>query len=175
MIINERDSRKEYIITAAQQIMTAARTSPKTKGHDNMEIALVIGEDIELLASAMHKEAERTGMKFLIRDAANITVSDAVILVGTKNQSHGLNCGYCGYATCQKKDENDLAACALNHVDVGIALGSMCSTAMDLKIDTRVMFSAGLAAMSIDLMPQCHSLYALPLSIGSKSPFFDRK
>ena len=34
MIINERETRKEYMLEAAKQIMLAARTAPKGKGVD---------------------------------------------------------------------------------------------------------------------------------------------
>ena len=37
----------------------------------------------------------------------------------------------------------DLVPCAINSVDLGIAIGSACATAADLRVDTRVMFSAG--------------------------------
>ena len=33
--------------------------------------------------------------------------------------------------------------CAFNSIDVGIAVGSACATAADLRLDTRVMYSAG--------------------------------
>lgn len=175
MIISERDSRKEHILTVARQIMTAGRTAPKAKGQDDMEIMTVIDEDIELLAEAMQREADRTGLKFLLRDADNVSKSDAVILVGARNKNQGLNCGYCGYDSCALKSGNSSAACAINHVDVGIALGSMCATATDLRVDSRIMFSIGLGARDMKLMQECHSIYGLPISISSKSPFFDRK
>lgn len=62
----------------------------------------------------------------------------------------GLNCGYCGYATCIAKGGNTDAPCALNSVDLGIALGSMAATAAKLHIDNRIMFSAGYAAVNWD-------------------------
>lgn len=38
MVIDERESRHDYIVDAARQIMTAGRTAPKGKGIDNIEI-----------------------------------------------------------------------------------------------------------------------------------------
>ena len=35
--------------------------------------------------------------------------------------------------------------CSLNSIDVGIAVGSACATAADLRLDTRVMYSIGVA------------------------------
>ena len=41
MILNERDSRHEQVLQVAQQMMTAARTAPKGKGVDIIEVAIV--------------------------------------------------------------------------------------------------------------------------------------
>ena len=47
MILTERETRHEQVLRIAQQMMTAARTAPKGKGVDVIEIALVTGEDIQ--------------------------------------------------------------------------------------------------------------------------------
>ena len=39
MILNEREARHEQVLRIAQQMMTAARTAPKGKGVDVIEIA----------------------------------------------------------------------------------------------------------------------------------------
>jgi len=64
--------------------------------------------------------------------------------------------------------------CALNTVDVGIAIGSACSVAADHRVDSRVMFSAGRVAQELNLMPGCSSIYGIPISGSTKNPFFDR-
>lgn len=91
---------------------------PKGKGIDLIEIVAVTGETIEALAEATRLASEQTGMKFFLRDAENIRQADAVILVGTRLQSLSLNCGYCGYPTCEKKNGHPAAPCALNMVDL---------------------------------------------------------
>ena len=81
MIINERDLRHQSVVEAAHRMMTAARTAPKAKGVDIIEIALVEErEDLEKLAEAMRRRSEETGFKFLLRDADNILQGEAVIL-----------------------------------------------------------------------------------------------
>jgi uncharacterized ferredoxin-like protein len=65
--------------------------------------------------------------------------------------------------------------CAINSVDVGIAIGSACATAADNRVDTRVMFSAGLAAQRLNILEGCKQVFAIPISASSKNPFFDRK
>ena len=46
MIIDERESRHDYIVEAARQIMTAGRTAPQSKGMDHIEIITLTGESI---------------------------------------------------------------------------------------------------------------------------------
>lgn len=173
MIYNERDTRKEMVCEAAKQIMMAARTAPKGKGVDIIEIATVTGDDLQALANQMRLTGEKRGMMFFLRDAGNIEQSDAVILVGTHRQTQGLNCSYCGYATCAENPQDN--PCAINSIDVGIAIGSACSKAADMRIDTRVMFSAGATAQEMELLPGCRQVIAIAMSVSSKSPFFDRK
>ncbi len=175
MIIDERKSRDEALMEAARAIMTAGRTAPKGKGVDLIEILTLSGKSLGDLSGALREESERTGMKFFLRDADNVDEAGAVILLGTRSQVQGLNCAYCGFATCAEKETHPGVPCAINTTDVGIALGSMVSKAADLRIDTRIMFSAGFAARRIGLLTECQSVFAIPLSISSKSPFFDRK
>lgn len=44
-----------------------------------------------------------------------------------------------------------------------------------MRVDNRVLFSAGLAAERLGLLGKgVGHIYAIPISISSKSPFFDR-
>lgn len=174
MIYNERQLRHQAVVEAARRMMTAARTAPKGKGVDIIEIALVEEPaDLETLAEAMRRKSEATGMKFLLRDADNILQGEAVVLIGTRRLVQGLNCGYCGYPLCEKNPAGN--PCAINSIDVGIAIGSACSVAADLRIDTRVMFSAGWVSESLGWLPECSQTIAIALSASSKNPYFDRK
>lgn len=173
MIQNEREIRHEHVLQAVRQMMTAARTAPKGKGIDIIEIAMVTDGDIRVLSDELFKLASETGLKFMLRDADNILSAEAIVLLGTMQQVQGLNCAYCGYDTCVEKP---LAVpCAINSVDLGIAIGSACATAADLRLDTRVMFSAGLAAQRLGWLGDCKSVMAIPVSASTKNPFFDRK
>jgi uncharacterized ferredoxin-like protein len=172
MLLNERETRHAQAMEAVKQMMTAARTAPKGKGIDVIEIIAVEGKEIEILSAKTKELGEQNGMKFFLRDAANILLAEAVVLIGTRTSEHGLNCAHCGYPTCGDKPKP--VPCALNSVDVGIAIGSACATAADLRLDTRVMFSVGYAAQALNLPEGCHTVFAIPVSISSKSPFFDR-
>ena len=116
---------------------------------------------------------EGHGMKFFLRDADNILSAECVVLIGTREQTQGLNCGHCGFTTCDGRTGG--VPCALNSIDVGIAIGSACAMAADLRVDTRVMFSAGLAAQRLNWLKDCKMVMAIPVSASSKNPFFDRK
>ena len=173
MIINERESRHEQVLNVARQMMTAARTAPKGKGVDIIEVALVTDEDIKKLSEQLISLSEEKGMKFFLRDADNILSAECVLLIGTRELAQGLNCGHCGFPTCAERSVG--VPCAINSVDVGIAIGSACAMAADHRVDTRVMFSAGLAAQRLDILKGCKQVFAIPVSASSKNPFFDRK
>ena len=175
MLINERDTRRERLLKVADEMMTAARTAPKGKGFDIIEIVLVTDDTINKLSLAMLKYSEKTGLKFITRDAENILNAEVVILIGTQEKIHSLNCGYCGFDTCAEKLAHPTIPCSLNTVDVGIAIGSACALAADKRVDSRIMFSAGRVAKELGYMPGCTNIYAIPISCSSKNPFFDRK
>ena len=111
MIQNERDCRHEHVLDVARQMLTAARTAPKGKGIDVIEAALVTGEDIKKLSEKMVAMVEEHGMKFFLRDADNILQAECVIIIGTREQAQGLNCGHCGFPTCAGRTEG--VPCAL--------------------------------------------------------------
>ena len=176
MIINERDSRRERVLEAARKMMTAARTAPKARGVDILECCVVEGEDIKRLSDAMLLLFKETGRPVFQRDAANILKADAVVVIATRPQPMGLNCGHCGSPTCADKPGN--VPCVFNSVDIGIAIGSAAATAADCRVDTRVMYSAGMGAQRLGLLDgpagECRQYFAIPVSASSKSPFFDR-
>ena len=84
MIENERESRHEHILNVARQMMTAARTAPKGKGVDIIEIAMVTDSNIRILSETMKQMYEDNGLKFFLRDADNILDAECIILIGTR-------------------------------------------------------------------------------------------
>ena len=161
------------MLQVGRQMMTAARTAPKGKGIDIIEVGMVTDQDIVRLSEEMVRYSDESGMKFLLRDAENLQQAEAVIIIGTAQKVQGLNCAHCGYATCAEKP--DAVPCAINTIDVGIAVGSACATAADCRVDSRVMFSAGMAAQRLGYLGDCICVMAIPISASSKNPFFDRK
>ncbi|NDV64448.1 ferredoxin domain-containing protein [Bacteroides sp. 224] len=173
MILNERDCRHEEAVNVGRQMMVAARTAPKGKGVDIIETALITGEEIQILSETMIEINKENGFKFFLRDAENILNAECIILIGTREQAQGLNCSHCGYNTCAERPSG--VPCSLNAIDLGIAIGSACATAADHRVDSRVMFSAGIAAQRLNWLEDCKMVMAIPISASSKNPFFDRK
>ena len=83
MIQNEREIRHEYVLQAVRQMMTAARTAPKGKGIDIIEVAMVTDEDIKRLSEELVIMSGETGLKFFLRDADNILQAEAIMIDGT--------------------------------------------------------------------------------------------
>ena len=163
MVYDERDIRKAQALDIAQKMLVAARTAPKGKGVDVVECAVVDGDDLEALARAMEVIGQERSHAFFLRDANCVRQSLCVALVGTRTKPQGLNCGYCGFPTCAEKPQE--APCEINAVDVGIALGAAVSRAQ----------AFGQAAWKLGLLGEgVGQVYAIPVSISSKSPFFDR-
>ena len=173
MIQNEREIRHEYVLQAVRQMMTAARTAPKGKGIDIIEVAMVTDEDIKRLSEELVIMSGETGLKFFLRDADNILQAEAIMIAGTRQQVQGLNCAHCGFPTCVEKPET--VPCAINSVDLGIAVGFTTFTASDLLSLRSSMFSAGMAAQRLGMLGDCKCVMAIPVSASSKNPFFDRK
>lgn len=176
MILNEKSVSNSSLLDVAQRMMTAARTAPKARGVDRLEIITVHEEkDLEILARQMEKIYERTHRSGFLRDAGNIRQAGAVVIIGSHNGEQELDCGYCGHATCAGKRAHG-GPCVFPVNDMGIAIGSACATAADCRVDNRVMYTAGMAANELGwLGDDCIFALAIPLSATGKNPFFDRK
>ena len=175
MTVNEQQSRKDLVLDVARGMMAAARTAPKAKGVDNLEIVTLNGDDLYRLAQKMRALSEENGFKFFLRDANNVEQSDAVVVIGTRLGVFNLNCGMCGFPTCADKLQFKDIPCAFNTNDLGIALGSAAAYAADHRIDSRIMYSAGAAAHALGIVSsECKAVLAILLSCSGKSPYFDR-
>jgi len=172
MVQNERETRHQRVMEAVGQMMTAARTAPKAKGVDIIEIAVVEGNDIQILSDKTNELGIKNDYKFFLRDAENILSAEAVLIIGVNKKEQGLNCSHCGFSTCEDKPK--VIPCVFNTIDVGIAIGSACAKAANLHLDTRVMFSVGYAAQALNWLEGCRTVFAIPVSASTKNPFFDR-
>ncbi len=173
----EKEYKFETLQQIAQKMAVAARTAPKGRGRDNMVCALVDGEDLVKISKKMHEIGERVDMRAFIRDAQNILDADVALLLGTKIRSTDLKkCGMCGFENCEEKTKHPDIPCVFNTGDLGIAIGSAVSVAMDHRIDNRIMYTLGQAVLELGLFDaDVKIVYGIPLSATAKNPFFDRK
>jgi uncharacterized ferredoxin-like protein len=174
---HEEQVRHDVIINTANLMMTAARTAPKARGIDNLTIVIVEGEGITGISEKMEEIGRREGAPaYFHRDAENILKAQALILIGTRIRSQGIQiCGRCGFANCEEKDKHPIVPCTYNTGDLGIAIGSAVSIAADRRIDSRVMYTVGQAVLEMDLLGDDVKIaFGIPLSVSSKNPFFDR-
>jgi uncharacterized ferredoxin-like protein len=175
------------VMTVADLMALAARTAPKGKGEDTLEIRVLARKDCKKLAARLEKLGKEMDLGFFLRDAKNIGAADACVLVGSRGDTvAGINCGGCGYATCadftkaRKKKQAGVSPydgpnCVIRMADLGIAIGSAVKTAQINNADNRIMYSAGVAARSLGLFSKdCTVVYAIPLSATGKNIFFDR-
>jgi uncharacterized ferredoxin-like protein len=176
-MISQKEFEKETIIDIAKKMAIAARTAPKSRGRDTLEIMLATKNDIELIASHMDKISEEQNISFFSRDAENIRNCEVVLFIGSSINNLELSyCGYCGLENCTNKNNYAEVPCTFNSIDLGIAIGSAVSVAADNRIDNRVLFSAGKAVQELKLMCQTTKIiYGIGLSVSSKNIFYDRK
>lgn len=175
MIYNNSDAEKRAILAVADLMLAAARTAPKGCGIDNLISMIIDGKEKDELTQVMREIAVETGADFFARDAANVDACPVVLILASHDQPIGLdNCGLCGFENCTETKKAG-ANCVFNVNDLGIALGSAVSVAAQHKIDNRIMFSAGKAAMKLSYLPDgVRVAFAIPLSVSAKSIFFDR-
>ena len=175
MMYTRHEAENKALMQAAWAIAAAARTAPKARGGDRLEVMVIDGEEKNHLSDAMRKLAGDSQQPFFSRDADGVDQSLVVILMGIRNEEAGVPaCGFCGFSDCEDKRTNR-GVCAVGVTDLGIAAGSAVSLAADLRCDNRILFSGGKAAIELNWFPEeVVVAYAIPLSLSGKSPFFDR-
>ncbi len=172
---------EDSLKTVAGMMALSARTAPKGMGKDYIEIKILSGEAVAKLAEAMFKYGEESGRPNYDRDGKNLRDSDAVFIISLKDPVNlGLNCGACGYDSCdeQKKSlkkgvEFNGPLCAWRLIDLGIALGSAVKTASLFNADNRIMYRIGVVALREKLI-EGEIAIGVPLSATGKSIYFDR-
>jgi uncharacterized ferredoxin-like protein len=178
MLINSKKAEESAILNLAYSVCAAARTAPKACGTDYLETAILTGEDKDCLTAEMRKIGEMHGEsgRFFCRDADNVDASGAVVLVGAKYLTRGLNerCKLCGFESCAACEKAG-AACVFTSMDLGIALGSVVSIVADNRVDNRIMFTIGQAAARLGLLGEYKLIMGIPLAVSGKSVFYDRK
>lgn len=165
----------------AKLMALSAKTAPRTRGQDFIEVKVLEGEDVKTVGRDMVSYGKSTGKKSFIRDGKNVEDSDSLVLVAVKgSKTAGLNCGACGYSKCNElpdanaKGDFEGPLCAWRLVDIGIAIGSAVKTASILNADNRIMYSVGVIAKQKGLI-EGEVAIGIPISATGKNIYFDRK
>lgn len=177
MRIDSAGAEEGAVLRAAEAMCAAARTAPKARGADHLVSCILTGQEKDDLADAMDRLGDDLGAAFFHRDARNVRDSYLIVLLGVDYSQRGLNgmCRLCNNADCAETAEKD-AVCVFDPLDLGIALGSAAALAADLRIDNRIMFSAGQAAVASHVFPdEIRQVMGIALSCTGKSIYFDRK
>jgi len=166
----------QAVLHVAALMAAAARTAPKTRGIDHIHVRVLDDAPArERLVSAMREIGLKENRPGLARDAGNIEQAPAIVMLGVEAHVAGLDCGFCGQPTCRALEEAG-GICAFNSIDLGIAACAAAAIASDHRIDNRVMYSIGRAALDLGWFgPKVRQALGLPLSVTGKNPFFDRK
>lgn len=170
---------KDTMKLVADLMALAARTAPKAKGEDYLEIKVVDGESLKILADDMINYGKESGKKNFDRDGVNVRNSDSVLLISlNKARVAGLNCGACGFDKCsqlklKEGSEFDGPICAWRLLDLGIALGSAVKTASILNADNRIMYRIGVSAKRLKMI-EGEMVVGVPLAATGKNIYYDR-
>jgi len=186
--VDSQTVEREAVLGAAKLMLVSARTAPKSGGVDDVLTLVVSGEgkdaiarEMELIGEDRRLEGKSEGFR---RDAENVRGSEAVVLIGVRgSKSFGLDCGACGYKTCEEfqakrsRMGKDFVGptCLFKALDLGIALGSAVKMASMLNVDNRIMYRVGTAALRLGMLPEGTVIMGIPVSAKGKSIFFDRK
>ena len=159
------------LMRAAECLCVAARTAPEGKGKDLLVTAIVTEAEKECLQQQMSGRRTRR-CRFLSRDEDNIDHAPVVVLIGTRKEPLQIAaCGFCGFVDCDAM----LCAggtCSFNAGDLGIAVGSAVALAADLRIDNRIMYTAGKAAIELGILGgDVKIAYGIPLAAKVKIRF----
>jgi uncharacterized ferredoxin-like protein len=163
---------EDGIKAAAELMAISARTAPKAKGEDLIEIKVLYGEHVEELGKAMVKYGETENEAMWKRDGNCVLRSAAVLLVGVRDPLAGPK----GAQGQKAKVKGDLFAedeRVKKCIDLGIALGSAAKTASILNLDNRIMWRPGEMARRMGML-EALIVIAIPISATGKSIYFDR-
>lgn len=160
---------KNGIRAAAEMMAISARTAPKARGEDFIEIDLLMDDRLGSLANAMIGHGEKEDDQMWVRDGKCVQASAGVLLIGTRDP----------------KDDQDPARSPVGedvfakservkrYIDLGIALGSAAKTAGILNLDNRIMWRAGEMARRTGIIDAL-IVIAIPFSVSGKNIYFDR-
>lgn len=184
------DDRVQAARIAARLILASGTTAPRVGGVGECSVHILDDPcDIEDLCQKMEEMAEiKKSWNFFKRDAAMLRDADAVLLttsLRSLTDPSDINCNMCGRMVCEYlREEEKLPAdpdvaytgclCIFRANNIAYAIDGMIQGARNLLVDYGVYWSAGAAAMRMNILPRDTGFaLAMGISITEKSPFRD--
>jgi len=184
------EDRKEAVEIAARLLLASATTTPRVGGVGECTTHILEDEcDIEDLCQQIEKMSEEnTAWEFFKRDAVILRDADAVLIVTSLRSltdPADINCNMCGKLTCEYlREEKKLPKepgiaftgplCSFRANNISYAIDGIISMARNLGIDYGVYWSAGAAAMRMEIVPKATGFaIGAGISVTEKSPFRD--
>ena len=183
-VLDGRQQERQGVLEIANLMMVAARTAPKAGGKDDILTAVVTGTEAGAIAAEMEKIAAERNNAAWARQAGIIKEADAVVIIGVRGtKSYGLNCGACGFGSCDDFTKAEKMAgqdfdgpnCMMKNLDLGIAICSAVKIASILNADNRIYYRIGAATRRLRYLPEASVIMGVPLSATGKNPHFDRE
>jgi uncharacterized ferredoxin-like protein len=183
-VLDGRQQERQGILETANLMVVAARTAPKAGGKDDILTAIVYGTEAEDIPADMEKMAVERNNAAWTQQARIIKDADAIVIIGVRGtKSYGLNCGACGFRSCdeftnaEKRIGQDFDGpnCMIKTLDLGIAVCSAAKIASILNADNRIYYRIGAAARRLRYLPEASIIIGIPLSATGKNPHFDRE
>ncbi len=175
--------KQDSLKTAVGLMALSAKTAPKSKGKDDIDIEYFDDKELKEAIDLMNSDEfvkDTTGKRefFMDSDIKVLEEAEGVLAIGVSTKkAMMLNCGKCGCKNCAEfikavskgKDVN----CAFKIMDLGFAACSAARTAAELNIDNRVMYDIGEAIRRL-FMKDCDLVLGIALSVKGHNIFFDR-
>ncbi|MCL2373908.1 MAG: DUF2148 domain-containing protein [Treponema sp.] len=175
MIYTSATTERNAVMRVAELMTAVARTAPKGCAIDELETLILDGEDKDKLTAVMRELGASLNETYFARDAGNVDACHCIVLFGSGVKPHNLDCAFCGKENCAAAVKDNIP-CAFSVNDLGIASGSAAATAMDHRIDNRILYTAGIAALKLKLFPDRVKIcFGIGLSTSGKNIFFDRR
>jgi len=184
-----KELENKAVLDIAAIMAAAARTAPKANGADAVDVAVVDGAEKDALANKMDELARQKQQPYPAHsyevNSKDVRKANAVILIGVRGNRVDtdlpINCNACGFKTCDnlakagRQQSGDFIGptCVMKALDLGIAVGSAVAIAGDFRVDNRIMYTIGVAAMKLKLLDS-DVIMGIPLSISGKNPYYDR-
>jgi uncharacterized ferredoxin-like protein len=173
---------QDKLLDIAVYCIHACQKAPQITGRVELQYEIVTGDDLQPILEAEGILGRNVGFYFgsmlCWQKAIQQGEPPVLLLLGGKNLRTSelvWNCGACGFRTCKEFNkysrsiENPDTAfikgpfCMWKTIDYGMACDWACAQAWLHNVTNRIEVASGTAAQSIGYLPECDTVFGLPL------------